>query len=68
MGTHRQKAEDQETTDLVAEYLANGGEITKIETKPLDHALGISNYTWGKKLTKTERVAKDKKIEVEKND
>ena len=68
MGTHRQKAEDQETTDLVAEYLAKGGEVTKIESKSMPYELGISNVTWGKKLTKTERVAKEKKIEVDKND
>ena len=68
MGVHRQKEEDKEDQDLIAEYFARGGQVTKIETKPLDYALGISNFTCGKKLTKTERVAKEKKIEVEKND
>lgn len=63
MGTHRQKEEDKETADLVAEYLANGGTVTKVKTRSMDHALGISNVTWGKKLTKTERKAKEAPIE-----
>lgn len=59
MGTHRSKDRDTETDDLVAEYLAKGGKITKIETKSMPNELGISNYTWGNSLTKKEKKAKE---------
>ena len=41
--------------DLIAEFLANGGEITKGKTKPMPNELGISNNTWNNKLTKAEK-------------
>ena len=63
MGTHKSKEEDTETRDLVAEFLAKGGEIKKGKTKSMPSELGISNVTWGKNLTKDERIAKEKKIE-----
>ena len=59
MGTHRPKDRDTETDDLVAEYLAKGGKITKVETKSMPSELGISNYTWGNSLTKKEKQAKE---------
>jgi|TARA_B110000977_G_scaffold19086_1_gene23034 hypothetical protein len=65
MGTHNSKVEDEETRDMVAEFLANGGEVTKGKTKAMASDLGISNNTWGNKLTKKERVAKEKKITVD---
>ena len=60
--THnKNKSKDTETEDLVAEYLANGGKITKLETRTMPYELGISNSTWNNKLTKVEKDAKEKK-------
>jgi len=59
MGTHRSKDRDTETDDLVAEYLAKGGKITKIETKSMPNELGISNVTWSQPLSKKEKQAKE---------
>lgn len=63
MGIHIPKDRDTETEDLVAEYLANGGKVTKIETKSMPSELGISNYTWGNSLTKKEKKAKEGPID-----
>jgi|TARA_B110000977_G_C10717966_1_gene354015 hypothetical protein len=61
MPTYLPKDDDETTADLVAEYLAKGGEVTKGKTKPMPSELGISNVTWGNRLTKAERVAKETK-------
>ena len=55
---HDAKPKDKETEDLVAQYLAKGGEITKGKTKDMPSELGISNNTWNNKLTKAEKDAK----------
>ena len=55
---HDAKPKDKETEDLVAQYLAKGGEITKGKTKAMPSELGISNNTWNNKLTKAEKEAK----------
>jgi len=55
---HDKKPTDKETEDLVAQFLAKGGEITKGKTKPMPSELGISNNTWNNKLTKAEKDAK----------
>ena len=47
--------------DLIAEFLANGGEITKGKTKDMPSELGISNNSWNQKLTKSEKDSKAKK-------
>jgi hypothetical protein len=47
--------------DLIADFLAKGGKITKGKTKPMPSELGISNSTWNNKLSKTEKVAKEGK-------
>jgi hypothetical protein len=47
--------------ELIAEFLAKGGEVTQGKTKPMASELGISNHTWNQKLTKTEKSAKDGK-------
>ena len=44
--------------DLIAEFLNQGGSITKGKTKPMPNELGISNYTWNNKLTKAEKSSK----------
>jgi len=44
--------------DLIAEFLAKGGEITKGKTKDMPSELGISNNQWNNKLTKAEKDAK----------
>jgi len=51
------------TTDdaLIQEFLNKGGEIKKGKTKPPNAELGLSNNTWGNKLTKEEKAARDKK-------
>lgn len=59
MGIHRPKDRDTETDDLVAEYLAKGGKITKLETKSMPSELGISNVTWRQPLSKKEKEAKE---------
>lgn len=46
------------TEDLIKEFLAKGGEVTKGKTKPMANELGISNMTWNSKLTKAEKQAK----------
>ena len=56
------KPVDKETEDLVAQYLAKGGEITKGKTKSMANELGISNNQWNNKLTKSEKDAKNKDI------
>jgi len=53
---HRSKKNSD--VDLIAEFLAKGGEITKGKTKPMPSELGISNNTWNKKLTKAEKNLK----------
>lgn len=44
--------------ELIAEFLKNGGKVTKGKTKPMPSELGISNNTWNNKLTKAEKDAK----------
>lgn len=56
---HRSKKNSD--ADLIAEFLAKGGEITKGKTKPMPSELGISNNTWNKKLTKAEKNLKEGK-------
>jgi len=52
--THDGK-DQEETRDLVAEFLAKGGKITKIPSRSMAEELGVSNNVWGKKLTKGQR-------------
>ena len=47
--------------DLIAEFLAKGGEITKGKTKDMPSELGISNNSWNQKLTKNEKDSKEGK-------
>jgi len=47
--------------DLIAQFLAKGGEITKGKTKPMPDELGLSNNVWGNKLTREEKAAKKAK-------
>lgn len=47
----------KEEQDLVAEYLKNGGSVTKCKEGKTSYELGISNYQWGQKKPKD----KDKK-------
>ena len=56
-------AQSKKKTDeeLIKEFLDNGGQVTKGETKPMPSELGISNNTWNNKLTKAEKQAKEKK-------
>jgi len=52
------QAKKSSAADLIAEFLAKGGEITKGKTKPMPSELGISNNTWNNKLTKVEKDSK----------
>ena len=45
--------------DIIADFLAKGGKITKGKTKPMPRELGISNNTWNNKLTKAEKEEKN---------
>ncbi len=56
---HDAKPKDKETEDLVAQFLANGGEVTQGKTKSMPNELGISNNQWNNKLTKAEKAAKE---------
>jgi hypothetical protein len=47
--------------DLIAEFLAKGGEVIQGKTKPMASELGISNSQWNNKLTRAEKNAKDSK-------
>ena len=47
--------------DLIAEFLAKGGEVTVGKTKAMPSELGISNNTWNNKLTKAEKDSKEGK-------
>ena len=55
---HDKKPKDKETEDLVSQFLAKGGEVTKGKTKAMAPELGISNSSWNQKLTKAEKDAK----------
>lgn len=55
---HDKKPKDAETEDLIAQFLANGGEVTKGKTKAMPSELGVSNNAWNQKLTKAEKDAK----------
>jgi|TARA_R110000772_G_scaffold40435_9_gene94707 hypothetical protein len=55
---HDKKPKDKATEDLVAQFLAKGGEVTKGKTKAMAPELGISNSSWNQKLTKAEKDAK----------
>lgn len=52
--------------DLIAEFLAKGGEIKKGKTKPMPHGLGLSKGQWGTTLTKEEKAART--AELDKSD
>ena len=51
----------KETTDeaLIRAFLEKGGEIKKGKTKPMPSDFGISKGTWGVKLSKEEREARE---------
>ena len=53
----------KETTDeaLIQEFLNKGGKVSVGKTKPLPSELGLSKNVWNNKLTKEEKVARDKK-------
>lgn len=53
---HVQKATTDD--DLIKQFLENGGKISRGETKPMRHELGISKGTWNNPLTKEEKAAK----------
>ena len=52
---------DEELERMKAEFLSKGGKVTKGKTKPMPHELGLSNSSWGNKLTKAEKDAKEGK-------
>lgn len=53
----------KENTDdaLIQEFLKNGGKVSVGKTKPFPADLGISKNVWNNKLTKEEKIARDKK-------
>jgi hypothetical protein len=48
----------KETTDedLIKQFLEKGGKISRGKTKPMPSDLGISNNSWGNKMTKEEKA------------
>lgn len=52
----------QEDKDLVAEYLKNGGTITKGKPGAVSSELNISNNAWGQKKPKQ---TKQKEIDID---
>jgi hypothetical protein len=57
------KIKPKETTDdaLIQEFLNKGGKVSVGKTKPFPKELGLSKNVWNNKLTKEEKVARDKK-------
>ena len=53
----------KETTDdaLIQEFLNKGGQVSIGKTKPLPPELGLSNNAWNNKMTKEEKLARNKK-------
>ena len=49
----------QEEQDLVAEYLKNGGTVTKGKPFAYSNELGISNNQWGQKRPKQKKQEDD---------
>jgi len=45
---------------LIQEFLNKGGKISVGKTKPMPAELGISKNVWNNKLTKEEKIARDK--------
>lgn len=41
--------------DLIKEFLEKGGKVSVGKTKPMASDLGISNNSWGNKMTKEEK-------------
>jgi hypothetical protein len=41
--------------DLIKEFLKKGGKVSVGKTKPMPSDLGISNNSWGNKMTKEEK-------------
>lgn len=50
--------EDQAAIDA---YFKKGGKVTRGKTNEMSNELGISNYTWGNRLSKKEKQAKEGK-------
>ena len=48
----------KETTDedLIKLFLEKGGKVSRGKTKPMPSDLGISNNSWGNKMTKEEKA------------
>ena len=61
MAMNHSPKKDTGTEDLVAQFLKNGGKITKGKTKKMASDLGMSNNQWNQKLTKEEKKSKDAK-------
>ena len=41
--------------DLIKQFLEKGGKVSVGKTKPMPSDLGISNNSWGNKMTKEEK-------------
>ncbi len=56
------KTVPKKTTDdaLIQEFLNNGGKVSVGKTKPMPSELGLSKNVWNNKLTKEEKIARDK--------
>ena len=61
MAMNHSPKKDNDTEDLVAQFLKKGGKITKGKTKKMASDLGMSNNQWNQKLTKEEKKSKDAK-------
>ena len=48
----------KETTDedLIKQFLEKGSKVSRGKTKPMPSDLGISNNSWGNKMTKEEKA------------
>ena len=48
----------KETTDedLIKQFLEKGGKVSRGKTKPMPSDLGLSNNSWGNKMTKEEKA------------
>ena len=51
----KQVIKENTDEDLIKQFLENGGKVSVGKTKPMPSDLGISNNSWGNKMTKEEK-------------
>lgn len=52
----KQVVKENTDEDLIKQFLEKGGKVSVGKTKPMPADLGISNNSWGNKMTKEEKA------------